>query len=142
MRAYICIDNRNGISFNKRRESRDRAVIEDIISMQSGRNRELLIEEYSFELFEGTNYEDVIKIKEVRNFDDSTALISDRYDFFVERWDPANKGFDSFVIYRWNRGYPYDLELSENFNKPWKLISSVDLIGTSHEKITRELWQR
>ena len=33
MNLIICVDNKNGIMFNGRRQSRDRAVCEDILDM-------------------------------------------------------------------------------------------------------------
>ena len=47
MNLYICLDDRNGLRFNKRRQSRDTAVLEDIRSRLTG---DLLIEPFSEKL--------------------------------------------------------------------------------------------
>ena len=36
MNLIVCVDNQNGMSFNNRRQSRDRAVIEKICDMLGG----------------------------------------------------------------------------------------------------------
>ena len=50
MNLIICVDNKNGIMFNGRRQSRDRAVCEDILDMTG--EHLLYTSEYSFALFE------------------------------------------------------------------------------------------
>jgi hypothetical protein len=45
------------------------------------------------------------------------------------------------ILYKWNRDYPadfyFDIPLSEH---GWKLISSEDFVGSSHDKITEEIY--
>ena len=50
LNLIICVDNKNGIMFNGRRQSRDRAVCEDILDMTG--EHLLYTSEYSFALFE------------------------------------------------------------------------------------------
>ena len=47
MTLYICLDDRDGLQFNKRRQSRDAAVLEDIRSQLTGN---LLIDPFSEKL--------------------------------------------------------------------------------------------
>ena len=47
MTLYICLDDRCGLQFNRRRQSRDAAVLEDIRSRLTGK---LLIEPFSEKL--------------------------------------------------------------------------------------------
>ena len=36
MKMIVCLDDRNGVSFNNRRQSRDRVVIQDILTLTRG----------------------------------------------------------------------------------------------------------
>ena len=51
MKVIVCLDERRGMMFNKRRCSRDRAVIEDILTMYTP--ADLCVSTYSASLFEG-----------------------------------------------------------------------------------------
>ena len=47
------------------------------------------------------------------------------------------------IIYKWNRIYPADLHFDINVNDDsWKLIDFEEFNGSSHEKITREIYRR
>ena len=52
MTLIFCVDERGGIEFNGRRQSRDAAVCEDIISSLGGK---IEMSEYSAPLFAGFN---------------------------------------------------------------------------------------
>ena len=53
MKIIVCVDDNNGMMFNKRRQSRDRVLIQDIIANLDGSN--LLIAPYSEKLFEDSD---------------------------------------------------------------------------------------
>ena len=65
--------------------------------------------------------------------------------FFAELAFPYGRaaGMDTLVIYRWNRTYPFDTRMefvpSEN---GFALEETLDFEGSSHPKITREIWKR
>ena len=45
------------------------------------------------------------------------------------------------IIYRWNRTYPYDFSLDLlPLSEEWRLVKTEELIGSSHEKITKEIY--
>ena len=50
---------------------------------------------------------------------------------------------DTLIIYRWNRKYPRDgvLELSP-YDMGLSLDSITDFAGSSHNRITEEVWKR
>ena len=65
------------------------------------------------------------------------AFVEDRA--VSEYKDKINK----LVIYRWNRKYPFDMAFDLDPEKEgMQLLESIDFVGYSHEKITREIWRR
>lgn len=126
MKLIFCTDDRNGLAFNKRRQSRDRIVIDDILKETEGKN--LGISTYSEPLFEGKD------VKTVSDFNEALS-VCDAY--FAERkvtYDMLQEA-DSLAIYFWNRTYPGDsfVCIDEGI---WKPVSERDFPGSSHEKIT------
>ena len=50
---------------------------------------------------------------------------------------------DNIIIYKWNRIYPSDLYFDIDIkNGQWKLIETEEFQGSSHEKITKEIYRR
>ena len=129
MTLYICLDDRNGLQFNKRRQSRDAAVLEDIRSQLSGN---LLIEPFSEKLIREAEIPYVLTPE--------TAI-----DYFAEDI-PAPEVLEKtekIVIYRWNRNYPSDIRWEPDLTAMgFSLKESTQFPGTSHEKITREVFKR
>ena len=129
MTLITCAENRLGTSFNGRRLSRDRVVTEKILEIAG--EKTLLTDEYSAELFE-----DKSKIKILENPLDKGG----NDDFcFVELNPAINENVNSLIVFRWNRDYPFETKLDL---KGFKLVSSEDFKGYSHEKITKECYSR
>ena len=55
MNIIVCIDKKNGMMFNKRRQSQDKQLIDKIINIVDGAC--LLVSKYSFPLF--SNYSNI-----------------------------------------------------------------------------------
>ena len=50
---------------------------------------------------------------------------------------------EQIILYRWNRKYPSDKKFPFSpESKGFKLISSVDFAGNSHDNITEEIWTK
>lgn len=134
MNIVVCVEDKGGIAFNKRRLSRDKKVIEDLQKLLNGKN--LYIRPESKDLFvDAAN----LNIKTT----DSPDKISDGF-FFADKEDPTvlYKSGDTVVIYRWNRRYPADIFFGmEQKGQLPQLRETVDFEGNSHEKITREIRQ-
>jgi len=127
MILYICLDDRNGLKFNKRRQSRDAAVLADIQSRITGK---LLIEPFSEKLIRDAKIPYVL-------FPETAE------DFFAEDIPSeevlARTG--KIVIYRWNRHYPADVRWEPDLaGLGFVLQETAEFPGTSHEKITREVY--
>lgn len=130
MTAVVCIDDKNGMMFNKRRQSRDSILIDDLMSLCSGKVLHMC--EYSRSLFE--NYQEKISVDE--NFPESAG----KHDIcFIENADLSSyaERIDKLIIYRWNRHYPSDLKLTLDLSE-YKLQNRTEFKGSSHDKITRE----
>jgi len=128
----VCLDNNSGIMFNKRRQSRDKNVIADIIS--TAENRNIYVSEYSKALF--GNIQTV-------TFDYSTIFSNSIGDcIFIEDIIPDNifDFIDTLIIYRWNTNYPYDVQFEFDLSK-FRLTNHIDFIGNSHKQITKEVYK-
>ena len=133
MILIACVDDKNGMMFNFRRQSRDKLVIENICEMVG--DKKLWVNEYSKKLFE-TEMVNVF----VSNQDFFEAEL-DEY-CFAENVIPTKIENDitKVILYYWNREYPadqyFDLELND-----WILESEIEFEGSSHEKITRKIFK-
>lgn len=62
---------------------------------------------------------------------------------FVEDSDihPYMDRVEKIILYKWNRHYPADHYFDISLLDGWVLNDIVDFKGSSHEKITREVYQ-
>ena len=130
MTVIVCLDNANGMMFNHRRQSRDANVVKDILKTINGAS--LLIAPYSEPLF--SQAECSVSIS------DSFLADADAKDYcsvakFKEK-------ISKLVIYKWNRDYPADFYFDIDYANDYKLETTLDFVGTSHEKITKEVYVR
>lgn len=129
MTLYICLDDRNGLKFNNRRQSRDSAVLEDIRRQLTG---SLLIDSFSEKLIQEAGIPYVLPPETAE-------------DFFAEDIpsDEILGKTSKLVIYRWNRHYPSDVRWEPDLaGMGFSLGETTEFPGTSHEKITREVYER
>ena len=127
MTLYICLDDRNGLQFNRRRQSRDSALLEDIRSQLTGN---LLIDAFSEKLMQQAEIPYVLPPESAE-------------DFFAE--DVPSEEIlartTKIVLYRWNRHYPADVRFDADLSG-FTLQSTADFPGTSHDTITKEVYIR
>ncbi len=135
MKIVVCIEDNDGVMFNKRRVSSDAKVIDKIISTL-GENR-LFLNEYSSKLF-------MDKTDKLSVSDEFLNMAADNDFCFIEDSDVScylHKA-NQIIIYRWNRKYPSDFKFpTDEATEGRKLLSRTDFVGNSHEKITEEIWQ-
>ena len=132
MTVFVCVDDRGGMLFNKRRQSRDRRVTEDIARTVG--DGVLYISDFSEILFEQSEVS-VISVP------DPLSSVSDEGFVFIENEHLGEHldRIDRLSIYKWNKKYPYDFSLDvEPEAVGFKKRSTREFVGTSHEKITRE----
>lgn len=135
MTIYVCLDDKNGMLFNHRRQSRDAAVLADI---QAGIPAELTIAAFSEKLIQGSGIPYVLAPEDL-------TLLAPEAHFFLETGAAAEllPLVSTVVIYRWNRHYPadthWDICLTEC---GFSLQETSEFPGKSHEKITKEVYVR
>lgn len=132
MTLIVCADDKNGVGFHNRRQSKDRTVIQNMLDMVG--EKKLYVKPYSAPLFEG------YKKAEITEHPRQTAGEEDYIFLEKESIDFAKEKAVNIIVYRWNRVYPSDvfLKISEDFI----LCKKEEWNGFSHEKITKEIYVR
>ena len=136
MKVILCLDDRGGMMFNHRRQSRDREVIGDILDMVG--DGVLWMAPYSRMLFSESApalrvEEDFLNLAEASDW----CFVEDRALL------PYEDRIEEMVFYRWNRRYPYDMKLDmEPLSHGFSLLDTVEFAGFSHEKITKEIYRK
>lgn len=112
--------------FNKRRCSRDKAVVDEILSAFG---RQLCVSEYSAPLFDGCRI-----VSDLAEVEDGVLFLEDL------PLSPALLQAEKLIVYRFDRVYPADvrLEIPQNFT----LTENTEFSGFAHEKITREVYTK
>ena len=131
MIVMVCVDDKNGMMFNKRRQSQDRVLRQHMLELAG--DKKLWMNAYSRKQF---SKEDENRIAVAEN--GFQNIWSGEY-CFLEDEDPAQytEQIEELILFHWNRIYPADffctLDLSE-----WKRKTTEEFAGCSHEKITQE----
>lgn len=136
MHIIVCLDNQNGMLFNHRRQSCDRAVIVDILRNLNG--RVLKVRKFSEDIFPVDG--ETIWVSERCPSDvlgDEVCFIED-----VPLSSMADQ-IETLTVYRWNRDYPGDFYLDiDPAQTGFHLQTQTDFPGYSHDKITKEVYGR
>ncbi len=134
MVLIVCVDEGMGMAFNNRRQSKDSVLRKRLMAVACGKR--FMMNEYS-----------------VRQFTENTELITVDEDFLVnaqngdycfaetELLAPYEQKTEKIILYKWNRAYPSDMKLDICLDS-WTLVSSFEFKGSSHEKITEEVYVR
>ena len=137
MNIIICLDDNNGMMFNKRRQSQDRILRADL--KEFIKDKDLYINNYSYKLYKDI---DNGNIKVSENFleqctENDFCLVEDK---LLNNY--INK-INNIIIYKLNRMYPSDLYFDINLtSNSWELLETKGFEGSSHEKITRIIYRR
>lgn len=132
MNIIVCLDSKNGMLFNKRRQSRDRVIYERIIGLIG--ESKIWINEYSKPLFENCD---------VKLADNCVAKAGANDYAFVENVDviPYSDGINKIIVYRWNKTYPADTFFPEIL-LDGKTRTAVNAFkGFSHDVIYEEIYE-
>ena len=134
MIAAVCLDDHNGMCFNRRRQSRDRLLLADLLREAGG--APLWMNAYSAGLFKTPP----ANLRTAEDFLDRAGR--GEYCFVEDRdltgW--AGK-LEALVVYRWNRIYPADFYFTLPLDG-WTLARTGEFAGSSHERITKEVYTR
>ncbi len=128
MTVALCIDDQGGRLFGGRRQSRDRVLLEDLLSESKG---ELRILPFS---------QGLLKDRAVLCAD----LTEDGFYFLEDRpLAPLKDRLTTLILYRWNRLYPADIYLDATpEDLGLTLVRTEELCGSSHPKITKEVYEK
>lgn len=126
------VDDRMGLCFNHRRLSQDKLLSKKILDMTE--NRTLWMSTYSSRMFG-------LEHTQINVDDDCLHEAAEREYCFIETEDPviAEKWIEKIILFRWNRKYPSDIRFTIDLSK-WKLSSTKEFTGNSHDKITMEVY--
>ena len=137
MKLFVCLDEVSGMTFNKRRQSSDRVIRDDML--KTVQNARFLVNSYTAKQFteEQTNQIEV----------DENCLEHANEDTFVfiENIGVSNyiSKIEQIIVYRWQRKYPadffFDVDLTSS---DWKLTEKEELVGYSHECILKEVYKK
>ena len=134
MNAIICLDEKSGMLFNKRRQSRDSVLNNHIAELSKG--KKLWMSDYSAKLFQGFDFE-------IDNQIPKNAENGDFCFFEQEITKEILEKAESFYVFLWNRHYPADVFFNFDLEKEgFKLEKTTEFSGSSHEKITLNIYRR
>jgi len=133
MKLIFCIDDKKGMMFFGKRQSQDSVLREWIINHTTG--SKLWMSTYSAKQFsDQTNY--VIDDNYITN-----AMVGDFC--FIEDKGYSLDNVSEIILCKWNRKYQadkvFDIDLKAN---GFKKVSSEDIKGSSHDKITIETYKK
>ncbi len=132
MIIIACVDENMGMLFGGRRQSRDKAVIEEIYALV-GENR-LYIHSFSAPLFD----------KEKVGISADMLEKAEEGDYcFVENLhlSPYADKIEEIILFHWNTGYPCDFYLDIPLES-YKKTETREFPGNSHKKITKAVYKK
>ncbi len=135
MIVMVCVDDKMGMMFNKRRQSQDRVLRQRMLELAG--DKKLWMNSYSRRQFsEGEASHIAVAEAGFQNIQPGESC-------FLEEEDPAKykDQIEVLILFRWNRSYPADLYCTLDLSG-WKLMGTEDFAGYSHEKITEERYER
>ncbi len=131
MIVMVCLDDNNGMLFNHRRQSHDKALCAYIQRLTEGSR--LWMNAYSAPFFAHASVaEDFLEQAAQEDYCFVENLPLQPYEAKIER----------LLVFRWNRVYPADTYLDLILDGVWHLQRQEEFIGSSHDKITMEVYER
>lgn len=131
MRLIVCLDDNNGMTFNRRRQSSDMAVTGKILELVGA--DKLWMNSYSGYLFAD-------KPGNIQICEDFLDRAEAGEYCFVEnlKVEPYFERFSEILVFRWNRIYPSDMVFPDVLHNGTILL---EFAGNSHEKVTLEAYK-
>lgn len=137
MNIIVCLDNNNGMLFNKRRQSQDKVLRDNIKELT--KNNILYMNEYSYKLYKDIDSGNITVSDDFLNICNNTDFCLVENTELVSYINKIN----TITVYNWNRDYPSDFYFDISLkDKKWTLINSEQFKGNSHNKITKETYRR
>lgn len=132
----LCVDDKNGMAFNGRRQSMDRLLRADLLA--EAEEGPLWVSPYTASQFDPTP----IALRAAEDF----LLRAGAGEVCFAEFPPLAQALDrveGILLYRWNRTYPADQYLDfEPAAAGFRLVSTGDFSGSSHTTLTKEVYTR
>lgn len=137
MILVVCMDDRGGLRFNRRRQSRDAGLMARLT--RKFPEADFYAAPDSAVLFEGSG----LAAGRLHLAADFLTAAGPGDVAFAEDGplSPWAERAETLVIYRWNRHYPSDVTFDIDLGV-WQLAGREDFAGTSHKVITEEVYTR
>ena len=132
MILIVCVDNKNGMLFNRRRQSQDRILRARILELTA--QSRLWMNAYSAKQFDAP-------APQICLAEDFLSQAAPGEYCFLENAVPSSllEQIEQVILYRWNRDYPADVHFTLDLSG-FQLSQTTDFTGSSHEKITEEIY--
>lgn len=133
MNIIVCLDDKDGMLFNRRRQSSDDALYSRVLALT--KQSRLYADPYSAPLF--------VQAPNLCVAEDFLDQCGEEDWCFVEKAQVLSHihAIQKVVIYRWNRVYPRDTVFpTAQFAERWNLVSRTDFAGKAHDRITEEIY--
>lgn len=134
MHIVLCLDMRNGRLFNNRRQSSDRCMREDLMTIVG--DGTLWMDSYTAKQF--------TRLPNIRVSDTCQEEMGEQDICFAERGDllPLLCKASRLTVYRWDKVYPADSFLDAEALNAFSVTEKSEFAGYSHDHITREVYVR
>ncbi len=131
----VCVSNDYGMMFNHRRQSADRMVQKRLLEHTD--HSILWMSHYSAGQFN--------TVQPNMRIDDNGLQLAGKNDIcFLEEpvFPDGIPQCDQLILYFWNRDYPADTWFPREQLNRWKLKSTCEFKGTSHDVITEKIYEK
>ncbi len=131
--AVVCLDNKGGMTFLGKRQSRDRVLIEELIKSTDGT---VYISDFSTPLFK--MHEGRYTVVENPLTDAPSGAVC-----FIENLavSPVLDEIDEIILYKWNRHYPSDMKTDIPFDR-FYVVGESEFVGSSHDRISKVILRK
>jgi len=137
MNLIVCVDDGMGMMFNKRRQSKDATVREDMLAMLPA-GKKLFVTPYTAKQF-------LPEEQDKLSVCDTLSDFTKQEDAFFFAEDLPVAGLESVtgqvVLYRWNRAYPSDVKFTFDLSG-YEMVSCEDFVGNSHPEMKKEIYKK
>ena len=133
MHMIVCLDQRDGMLFGGRRQSRDREVCSRMLERAA--ESCLWMNEYSARIFPPDAPVQV---------DEAFLAAAQEGEFcFVENADltAVADRVESITVYRWQKVYPADVRFPWELFPRHRLVRTTEFSGFSHEQVLEEVYE-
>lgn len=132
MILIACVDDKMGMLFNRRRQSMDSVLRSRILNICAG--KKLWMNAYSRKQFDAAGQGITVDEDFITKADSGDYCFAENISL-----NKYEKDLEKIILYKWNRVYPADLYFDIDLNN-WRLEQSTDFAGSSHDKITEEIY--